>query len=314
MPVNLVSIVVAVSLYLTGPAVRAAQQAPPHPADAGQAEVIRLWDNDAPGAKGSEPTDIPTLTVFRAESDKANGAAVIVCPGGGYAGLAPHEGKPVAQWLNTVGVAGFVLKYRLGPKYHHPVMLEDVSRAIRLVRSRAREWELDPDRIGVLGFSAGGHLASTAVTHFDKGNAEAKDPIDRVSSRPTFGVLIYPVITLEGPYSHGGSRRNLLGDNPPPELIDSLSSQKQVTDDTPPCFLVHTSTDTGVPFENSLMFAEALNKHHVPVELHVFDHGPHGFGLGTNDPVLRQWPDLCAKWMEHHGWLKPRESPQQQGN
>ncbi|HXE54797.1 MAG TPA: alpha/beta hydrolase [Tepidisphaeraceae bacterium] len=273
--------------------------------DADHSEVIRLWSGDAPGAKGADPADIPTLTIFRPTSPAANGAAVIVCPGGGYSGLAAHEGKPVAQWLNTLGVTSFVLKYRLGPKYHHPAMLQDVSRAVRMVRSSATQWQLDPSRIGVIGFSAGGHLVSTAVTHFDAGDAYAQDAVDRVSSRPDFGILVYPVITLSGPYAHAGSRRNLLGDHPSDELVDSLSSEKQVRDDTPPCFLVHTSTDKVVPFQNSLMFAEALRLHHVPVELHVFDHGAHGFGLGGKDPVLSQWPGLCAKWMGYHGWLSP---------
>lgn len=271
------------------------------PADA----VVRLWEQQVPGSVGNEDRDIPTLTLFRPPPDKANGAAVVICPGGGYGALAPHEGKPVAEWLNSIGVTGLVLKYRLGPRYHHPAMMNDVNRAIRISRAHASEWKLDVNRVGVLGFSAGGHLTSTAVTHFDLGDANASDPIDRQSCRPDFGVLIYPVITLEGPEAHSGSRKNLLGSDPPKELIDSLSNQLQVKDNTPPCFLVHTSTDTGVPFQNSLMFADALNKHKVPVEVHIFDHGPHGFGLGLNDPVLRQWPDLCAKWMEHHGWLKP---------
>lgn len=265
--------------------------------------VIRLWAGDAPGALGTSDADIPTLTVYLPQADMSNGASVVVCPGGGYGGLAAHEGKPVAQWLNHIGVTGLVLKYRLGPKYHHPVMMEDVNRAIRTVRVNAIQWKLDPHRIGVLGFSAGGHLASTAVTHFDDGKAEAEDPIDRISSRPDFGVLIYPVITIRGQYTHQGSRRNLLGDSPSEELIDLLSNETQVTEKTPPCFLVHSSTDEVVPFQNSLMFAEALQKHHVPVELHVFDHGPHGFGLGGKDAVLRQWPALCAAWMQHHGWL-----------
>lgn len=268
-------------------------------------EKIRLWRDEAPGAIGSDDADIPTITVFRPAAGKMNGAAVVICPGGGYQALAFHEGQPVAEWLNTLGVTGVVLKYRLGPRYHHPAMLNDVSRAIRYVRSHAAEWKLDPDRIGVLGFSAGGHLASTAVTHFDDGNPDASDPIDRAGSRPNFGVLIYPVITLDGSSAHSGSRKNLLGDDPSPELVDSLSNEKQVTDKTPPCFLVHTSTDTAVPIENSILFVQALQKHHVPVELHIFDHGPHGFGLGGNDPTLKQWPTLCARWMDSHGWLKP---------
>jgi acetyl esterase/lipase len=281
------------AIVLVNPAILLAQDQP----------TVRLWESDAPGALGKEDADVPTLTIYRPE--KANGAAVVVCPGGGYGGLAEHEGKPVAQWLNTIGVTGFVLKYRLGPKYHHPVEMGDVLRAIRSVRFHAAEWKLDPHRLGVLGFSAGGHLASTAVTHFDSGDTDASDPIDRLSSRPDFGVLIYPVITLQGPHAHGGSRKNLLGDIPSQELLDLLSNQKQVTEKTPPCFLVHSSDDGGVPFENSLMFAEALREHHVSVALHVFDHGVHGFGLGSKDPVLKEWPNLCARWMEFHGWLKP---------
>jgi acetyl esterase/lipase len=265
--------------------------------------VLRLWQGDAPGAQGTSDADVPTLTVFLPDPHKANGAAIVVCPGGGYHALAAHEGKPVAEWLNTLGVTAFVLKYRLGPKYHHPVEMGDVQRAIRTVRARADEWKLDARRIGVLGFSAGGHLASTAVTHFDDGKPDAEDPIERAGCRPDFGVLIYPVITMTGPFTHRGSRTNLLGDSPPDELIELMSSEKQVTDRTPPCFLVHTATDKVVPFQNSLMFAEAMQKHHVPVELHVFDHGAHGFGLGGKDPVLSEWPALCAKWMASHGWL-----------
>ena len=264
--------------------------------------VVRLWKGNAPGAQSNADADVPTLTVYRAE--KPNGAAVVVCPGGGYHGLAPHEGKPVAEWLNGIGVTSFVLKYRLGPKYHHPIMMQDVNRAIRIVRANAANWQLDPHRIGVLGFSAGGHLASTAVTHFDDGKEDADEPIERVSSRPDFGVLVYPVITMAEPFVHKGSRTNLLGESPNEESIELMSSEKQVTDKTPPCFLVHSSSDKVVPFQNSLMFAEALEKHHVPVELHVFDHGAHGFGLGGKDEALSQWPDLCALWMDHHGWLE----------
>lgn len=283
-----------------------AQQSTSRPVG-GSPEKIRLWQDKAPGAIGNDDADIPTITVFRPSAGKMNGAAVVICPGGGYQALAFHEGQPVAEWLNTLGVTGVVLKYRLGPRYHHPAMLNDVSRALRYVRSHAAEWKLDPDRIGVLGFSAGGHLASTAVTHFDDGNPDSTDPIDRASSRPNFGVLIYPVITLAGPSAHSGSRRNLLGDDPLPDLVDFLSNEKQVTDKTPPCFLVHTSTDTAVPIENSILFVQALQKHHVPVELHVFDHGQHGFGLGANDPTLKQWPVLCARWMDSHGWLDAGE-------
>jgi acetyl esterase/lipase len=282
-----------------------AAQTQPTTMPADTATVIRLCEGDAPGTLGTEPADIPTLTVYIPAKEKMNGAAVVVCPGGGYGMLAAHENRPIAEWLNSIGVTSFVLKYRLGPRYHHPVMMEDVNRAIRTVRARAKDWEIDPARIGIIGFSAGGHLASTAVTHFDWGKSDSTDPIERVSSRPDFGMLIYAVITMTDPYTHKGSRKNLLGEDPSPELIDLMSSEKQVTDETPPCFLVHTSTDKAVPLQNSLMFVDAMEKHHVPVELHVFDHGPHGIGLGGADPELSQWPGLCAMWMAHHGWIKP---------
>lgn len=267
-------------------------------------QPLRLWEGEAPGAMGTEAADIPTLTVYAPAPDKANGAAVVVCPGGGYGGLADHEGKPIAEWLTSLGVTGVVLKYRLGPKYHHPVEMGDVARAIRTVRSHAADWGIDPHRVGVLGFSAGGHLASTAATHFDAGSASATDPIDRVSSRPDVAILIYPVITFSDPFTHAGSRHNLLGDNPSPDLITLLSNEKQVTAQTPPCFLVHGTDDTVVPAENSLMFALACRKAGVPVELHLYEHGPHGFGLGGSDPVLSAWPGSCAKWLEHRGFLK----------
>lgn len=277
----------------------AAQAAPP-----ASTQPLRLWEGEAPGARGTEPADIPTLTVYAPVPEKSTGAVVVVCPGGGYGGLADHEGKPIAEWLNTIGVTGIVLKYRLGPKYHHPVEMGDVARAIRTVRSHAADWGLDPHRIGVLGFSAGGHLASTAATHFDAGSASAPDPIDRLSSRPDVAILIYPVITFTDPFTHSGSRRNLLGDTPSPDLITLLSNEKQVTAQTPPCFLVHGTDDNAVPAENSLLFALACRKAGVPVELHLYEHGPHGFGLGGSDPVLSAWPGSCAKWLEHRGFLK----------
>ena len=268
--------------------------------------TVRLWTGDVPGAKGTEDADIPTITIYSPAPERANGGAVVVCPGGGYGGLAPHEGKPIAEWLNTLGITGIVLKYRLGPKYHHPVMMNDVGRAIRLVRANAGEWKLDGTRIGVVGFSAGGHLASTAATHFDGGDPNAADPIDRVSSRPDVAILVYPVITMTDPFTHVGSRHNLLGDSPSPALIDLMSNEKQVTEKTPPTFLVHTADDAVVPMENSLLFAMACRKAHVPVEVHVFEHGPHGIGLGGADPVLSAWPGLCARWLEKHNFLKPR--------
>src|SRR5438445_2845297 len=191
------------------------------------AEPIILWPSGAPGAVGKEPNDIPTLTPYFAPKEKATGAAVIICPGGGYTHLADHEGRPVAEWLNTLGITAFVLKYRLGPRNHHPAPLQDAARAIRTVRARATEWNIDPKRIGILGFSAGGHVASTIGTHFDSGKPDASDPIERVSSRPDLMILIYPVITMRE-FTHAGSRRMLLGDNPSSDLVALLSNEEQV--------------------------------------------------------------------------------------
>ena len=267
-------------------------------------EPIILWPEGAPGAVGKEPSDIPTLTVYPAPKDKATGASVIVCPGGGYSHLADHEGGPVAEWLSKLGIRAFVLKYRYGPRYHHPAPLLDAARAIRTVRARATEWQLDPNRIGILGFSAGGHLASTIGTHFDSGKAAAADPIDRQSSRPDLMILIYPVITMRE-FTHVGSKRMLLGENAPEDLVKLLSNDEQVTRDTPPAFLVHTADDPGVPVENSFRFAAALRKAKVPVEIHVYEHGPHGFGLGGKDRILSTWPQRCAEWLRMHGFIKP---------
>jgi acetyl esterase/lipase len=273
------------------------------------AEPFALWPQGAPGALGKEPADVPTLTPFLPPKERATGAAVIVCPGGGYGRLADHEGAPVAEWLNTVGVTAFVLKYRLGPRYKHPAMLQDAQRAVRTVRARAAEWGLDPARVGILGFSAGGHLASTAGTHFDAGRADAADPVERVSSRPALMLLIYPVITMREK-THAGSKRNLLGENPPPELVALLSNEERVTKETPPAFVVHTVEDAGVPVENSLMFVSALRRAGVPFELHLYERGPHGFGLGTArnnrpaDPILSTWPAHAAAWLRLHGFAR----------
>jgi acetyl esterase/lipase len=224
---------------------------------------------------------------------------------------ANHEGKQVAEWLNSLGIAAFVLKYRLGPRYHHPAMLQDAGRAIRTVRAGASKWGLDPHRIGIIGFSAGGHLASTAGTHFDAGKPDAVDPIDRESSRPDRLILVYPVISLAPPFGHAGSARNLVGENPEKALIESLSNERQVSKQTPPTFLAHTNADAGVLAENSLHFALALRKAGVPVELHLFERGPHGLGLGGGaaefkvapDPSFAAWPKLCATWLKNQGFL-----------
>jgi len=265
-----------------------------------------LWPKGAPLAQGEEEKDKPNLSVYLAPEEKATGAAVVVCPGGGYGGLAKdHEGHQVGQYFNSIGVSAFILSYRLAPKYHHPCMMLDVQRALRTVRARAAEWKLDPARIGVMGFSAGGHLTSIAVTHFEDGKADAEDPVEKVSCRPDFGILIYPVIALDKPYTHQGSRKNLLGDKlNDAELNEDLSCEKRVTAKTPPCFLLHTNGDTGVPPENSIDFYLALRKAKVPAELHILEKGQHGFGMSSKDPVLQTWPDRLAAWLGVRGLLK----------
>jgi acetyl esterase/lipase len=262
-----------------------------------------LWPGGAPEAQGIEDTDQPSLAPYLVPAGRGTGTAVIVCPGGAYGHLAmDHEGDQVAKWLNSLGVSAFVLKYRLGPKYHHPVELWDAQRAIRIVRSKAAEYRLSPDRIGIMGFSAGGHLASTAGTHFDAGDPANSDPINQVSSRPDFLVLCYPVISF-GEFAHPGSRRNLLGENPDPKLVESLSNETQVTARTPPTFLFHTTTDATVPVENSVMFYAALRKAGVPAELHIYERGPHGVGLAQTDEALSTWPARLADWLRVRGLL-----------
>jgi acetyl esterase/lipase len=265
---------------------------------------IRLWEADAPNAAGSEPVDIPTLTPYPAPKDKATGAAVIVCPGGGYRALSDiKEGSAVAEWLNSIGITAFVLKYRLGPKYGQPNQLLDAARAIRTVRSRAGEWEIDTNRIGILGFSAGGHLASTLATHFDAGHQNAAESMERFSSRPDLQVLIYPVVTM-GEFTHAGSKKNLLGDNPNEELIKKYSNELQVTKETPPAFIVHGLDDKTVAVENSLQYVQALRKNGVPLEFHLYEKGPHGFGLGGTDPILSTWKDRLAAWLVLRNFVK----------
>jgi len=231
-------------------------------------------------------------------------AAVIVAPGGSYRSLSMNkEGRAPANYLNTLGIAAFVLKYRLGPTYHHPIEIGDMQRAIRLVRSKAAEWHIDPARIGVMGYSAGGHLAATASTHFDKGNPAAADPIDRVGSRPDFAILAYPVISFTEAWTHQGSKNYLLGDKPDPALLRSLSADTQVTADTPPTFLFHTYADTTVPVENSVYYFLALRKAGVPAEMHIFKDGPHGVGMPMQDPALSEWPRVLANWLRASGFL-----------
>jgi acetyl esterase/lipase len=270
-------------------------------------QAFALWPDGAPGALGKEDKDIPTLTPYLPDPAKATGAAVVICPGGGYGGLAPHEGVDYARFLNEQGIAGFVLKYRLGPAgYHHPIMLQDAARAVRTVRARAGEWHADPNRIGIMGSSAGGHLASTLLTHFDQGRPGDADVIEQQSSRPNLGILCYAVITM-GEFTHQGSKANLLGRDPSPELVRNLSNELQVTKDTPPVFLWHTWEDNAVPVENTLQFAEALRKAKVPFDLHIYQKGQHGLGLGSNkwDPEHRHpWTQDLIYWLKVQGFAK----------
>jgi enterochelin esterase family protein len=264
-----------------------------------------LWPNGAPGAVGDTDQDKPSLTVYLPPAEKVNGAAAVVCPGGGYQHLAlGHEGRDIADWLNKLGVTAFVLQYRIAPRYHHPAPLQDAQRALRMVRARASEWHIDPKRVGIWGFSAGGHLASTAATHFDVGKPDADDPIERAGCRPDFAILCYPVITMGPGPTHRGSEANLLGKNPDPKLIEFLSNDKQVTPQTPPTFLFHTDADAGVPPENSVLFYLALRRAKVPAELHIYEKGKHGVGLAPTDPVLSSWPDRLAAWLKGRGLLK----------
>ena len=266
--------------------------------------AIPLWPNGAPGALGNTTNDIPTLTPYLPDGTNATGAALVICPGGGYAHLAPHEGNDYALWLNQHGVTCFVLKYRLGSDgYRHPAMLHDAARAVRWVRAHAADYKIDPHRVGIMGSSAGGHLASTLMTHFDSGDAGSSDVIERQSSRPDLGILCYAVITM-GKYTHQGSKFYLLGTNPPPELVRSLSNELQVTTNTPPCFVWATDEDNAVPMENSLMFVEALRKNHVPFDFHIYEKGRHGIGLKDKPPFLHPhpWANDCIFWLKQRGY------------
>jgi acetyl esterase/lipase len=293
----------AVFLFLFLATAAHAQQQAPLPIQDGQ--VLPLWSGPAPGALGTQDSDIPVITVFLPRTMTANTPAVVVCPGGGYGNLAMnHEGRQVASYLNSLGIAAFVLRYRLGPRYHHPVELGDAQRAIRTLRSHATEWRLDPAKIGILGFSAGGHLAMTASTMFDSENANATDVIDRANSRPDFSILGYPVITLTEAWTHQGSKTNLIGANADPELAKKLSGETTVTKQTPPTFLFHTNADTSVPAENSVYYYLALRKSGIPAEMHIFEKGPHGVGLANDDAALSEWSKLLANWLRTRGIVK----------
>jgi acetyl esterase/lipase len=267
-------------------------------------DSVLLWPNGAPGAIGTEDVDKPSLWVYPADKKLANGTGVVICPGGGYGILAvDHEGTQVAKWYNRIGVTAFVLKYRLAPRYKHPAPMQDVQRALQYVRAHAKDYRLSPTRIGVAGFSAGGHLASTAATHFVDANPVSKDPIDHVSSRPDFAVLAYPVISMTQLFGHAGSKKNLLGDNPSDELAQLMSNELQVTDKTPPTFIFHTGDDTGVPVENAIAFYAACRQHKVPAELHVYQFGPHGVGLAPGDVAINTWKNHVHDWLRNSGLL-----------
>jgi acetyl esterase/lipase len=269
-------------------------------------EYIPLWPQGAPGAQGAEAKDVPAISVFLPEKDVATGAAMVICPGGGYGGLASYEGEDYAMFLARHGVAGFVLRYRLGSAgYRHPIMLQDAARAVRWVRGNAAKYGVDGHRVGIMGSSAGGHLASTLLTHFDAGDAAAPDLVDRESSRPDLGVLCYPVITM-GEFTHAGSRENLLGAKPDPALVADLSNELKVTKDTPPTFLFHTADDPVVPVENALQFAAALQRNKVPFDLHIYQHGPHGVALSAKPPEFNNphpWTADLVFWLKQRGFI-----------
>jgi acetyl esterase/lipase len=274
-------------------------------------QTFPLWPGKAPLAVGDSDADKPTLTAYR--PTKPNGTAVVVCPGGGYGGLAiDHEGKQVAEFLNKIGVTAFVLKYRTankdrpGPLLDAPLL--DAQHALRTVRAKADDYGIDPKKVGIWGFSAGGHLASTAATHFDDGSKDRDATgAQRQSCRPDFAILAYPVITMDPAVTHGGSRRNLLGDKPDAELVAKFSNEKQVTKDTPPVFIFHTSADTAVVPENAVRFYLACKAAKVPVEMHIYEKGRHGVGLGT-DPKWTGGEKSVATWTDRlTDWMKARE-------
>ncbi len=279
--------------------------------------VVPLWPEGVPGAIANAGAEVladgrvsnvhqPTITTYPAAAMATAATAVIVCPGGGYQRIAiDKEGTDVARWLNTLGVSAFVLKYRL-KEYGHPAPLRDILRAIRTVRTNATAWGIDPARIGVMGFSAGGHLAATAGTLFDAPEGRTGAPLDQVTARPDFMMLVYPVITLKGPFAHTGSRDNLLGKSAPPDVVDRLSAELQVTANTPPAFLVHGGTDPAVPAENSVLFYGALRRAGVPAELHLYERGPHGFGLARDQGPISGWTNRAEEWLAARGLVTVR--------
>ncbi len=270
-------------------------------------EVLRLWPDTAPEATANEPSDIPVIHLYRVESTEPT-AGVVIFPGGGYGNLAmDHEGEQFAAWFNKMGMTAAICVYRHrgnggngGKGYGHPAPMLDAQRAIRTLKANASRWNLKADKIGIIGFSAGGHLASTVSTRHDGGDPNSEDPVEQVTCRPDFAILAYPVISLGTQFAHGGSRRNLLGDTPDPELLASLTNETQVNASTPPTFLFHTLEDTAVPVENSIQYYLALRAAKVPAEMHLFERGRHGVGLGKDLQGVQKWPELCKAWLRLH--------------
>jgi acetyl esterase/lipase len=291
--------VVMSSMLIAGPALAQDWMAPNE-----TPRTEMLWPGAVPGAVGTDDADKPTLTIYLPSKGQATGAGIVICPGGGYHNLAmDHEGHEVARWLTSRGIAAFIVKYRLGPRYHHPAMLQDVLRAIRVVRSRAAEFDIKPDRIGIMGFSAGGHLASSAATLFDHPDGKVADGLEGVSSRPDFAILAYPVILMGQSSAHHGSQDNLLGEHPSAELLARLSTEQQVTAKTPPTFIFQTNEDTSVPAENAVKFYLALRQAGVPAELHVYQKGVHGVGLDPADREVSTWTDRLLGWLRVNGFI-----------
>jgi acetyl esterase/lipase len=272
--------------------------------------TISLWSGQAPEATGSEPKDDPVGLLYLIpdtnSSDRIRPCLVIL-PGGGYGNLAiDHEGHQIAKWANSLGMHALICKYRNRKDgYGHPVPMLDAQRAVRIARASSIEWYIDTKKVGIIGFSAGGHLASTVLTHFDVGDTASLDPIAKQSSRPDFGILCYPVIAMSETYTHAGSRKNLLGDEPDPKLLELLDNHKQVSPETPPTFLFHTQEDTVVHPDNSLAFYAAMVRHKVPGELHFFQKGKHGVGLGSSIPGTGSWSETCKAWLLNQGLVKP---------
>lgn len=248
---------------------------------------------------------VPTLSVYLPAAG-ASGCAVVVCPGGGYSGLAcAHEGRDIARWFNDNGIAAFILKYRLPTAGHrHPAPLQDAQQALRLVRANAAKWGVDPKRVGIMGFSAGGHLAGSSLTHLQPAGPVPSGELGQQSIRPDFGVLIYPVASTTEPFSHFGSRDNLIGQNPPAALSFSLSNELQVTPETPPAFFAHSLDDGCVPVENSFAFAKAMHRAGVKAEVHLFPEGGHGYGMGAAGTLQARWPAMCLQWLQQSGFTK----------